>query len=262
MRAPLVSLTLGLFSVLLAACSFPTIAGGSGPYAWIDAPLDGSVVPLGAPVQIVSHASAASSISKVELSIDNSVLSTDDVPEAGQAYVVMNQSWIPTQPGTYQVRVRSQTAGGQWSNYAVVNVTVQAGPSPTPPPSDTPTPVITLTPTLVITFTPTSLPAATKPTFTLIENAFCRTGPDVSFPDVTALPKGETAEIRGVSEDGFWYYIFWAKFNTQCWIAAPAGQTSGDLQGVPVLVSPQTVTDTPAPGKKPKPTAVPTGYKP
>ena len=260
MRAVIASLVAGLCAILLAACSFPTIAGGSGPYAWIDAPLDGSILPVDAPVQIVSHASAAGGIAKVELSIDSSVLSTDDVPEAGQAYVLMQQSWTPTQPGTYQVRVRSETSGGQWSGYAVVNVTVEGSPSPTPVPSDTPTPVITFTPTLVITSTPTSPPTSAVPTFTLIENAFCRKGPDVSFPDITALPKGETVDIKGVSEDGFWYYILWAKFNTECWLAAPAGQTNGNLQGVPVLVSPGTAT--PPPAKKPKPTPVPTGYKP
>ncbi len=98
---------------------------------------------------------------------------------------------------------------------------------------------------------PTSAESSTPamPTFTIHENAFCRRGPDVSFPETTGIPKGDTVEIKGVSQDGFWYYVYWKQFNVNCWVAVSTGQMNGDSQGVPVLASP----DTPTPKTNPKP---------
>ncbi|MCL4530125.1 MAG: SH3 domain-containing protein [Chloroflexi bacterium] len=133
------------------------------------------------------------------------------------------------------------------------------------PPTKTTVPTLTSAPALpqiIFTTTPTSTPVSVStttattaasstpsiPTFTLHENAFCRKGPDISFPDVTAIPKGDIVEIQGVSQDGFWYFVFWRQFNVKCWVAAATGQTNGNSQGVPVLASPNTPT--------PKPTIV------
>jgi len=98
---------------------------------------------------------------------------------------------------------------------------------------------------------------AAAPTFTLNENAFCRKGPDMSFPDVTAIPKQETVAILGVSEDGFWYYVYWQQFDVKCWVAAATGQTAGNSQGVPVLSSPDTSTPKPTGKPAPKPKSTP-----
>jgi hypothetical protein len=113
------------------------------------------------------------------------------------------------------------------------------------------TPTLTSTPTLIPTATSapvlgtptqTLTPTPAVPSFTLTENAFCRKGPDVSFSDVTGITKGETVAIQGVSEDGYWYFVFWARFKVKCWVAKPTGQAGGDLTGVPVMVSPDTPT--------------------
>src|SRR5258706_868770 len=135
-----------------------------------------------------------------------------------------------------------------------VDVSEGAGsgaPQPTPTgPTSTPLP---LPPSFGATPTPTPA-AASAPTFTLTKNAFCRKGPDVSFPDVDAILKGETVDILNVSEDGFWYYVYWKQKNAKCWVAASAGQANGQLQGVQVLIGPATLTPTPAPFE-PSPTA-------
>ena len=102
--------------------------------------------------------------------------------------------------------------------------------------------------------TPTSMPTSTPtpvepPTFTLKKNAFCRKGPDVSFPDVTAVLSGETVDILNVSEDGFWYFIYWKKFDAKCWVATGTGDVNGDVTGLKVLIGPAL----PEPKVPPKP---------
>ena len=125
-------------------------------------------------------------------------------------------------------------------------------PQPRPgidPPTLTPTPqalkiLPSVTPTLVM-----------PPTFTLNKNAFCRKGPDVSFPDVTAVLSGETVDILNVSEDGFWYFIHWKKFDAKCWVATGTGQVNGDVTGIKVLVGPS--LPAPKPGIPPSPVVPP-----
>jgi len=251
-RSAILFFGLNLFSILAVSCNLP--AQGSGPHAWIDAPLNGTVLPVNTKVDIISHSNDLAGITNVELSINDVTLRTDAVPESGQVYVLMSQAWTPTEAGSYQLRVRAQTGNGGWSDYAVVTVTVEREPTFTATLPESPTPFVTLTPSLTATLTESPTPLATLtpgftstpaiPSFTLLENAFCRTGPDISFPDVTAIPKGDRVEIKGVSEDGFWYFVFWKQFNSRCWVAAHAGQTGGDLTGVSVMVSPPTPSPT------------------
>ncbi len=103
----------------------------------------------------------------------------------------------------------------------------------------------TLTPTPVPD-TPTNTPTPTPSvaSFTLLKNAFCRKGPDVSWPDVTGIVLGETVTIQGVSEDGYWYFVYLPRYKVKCWVAAPTGRTSGDLTGLPVMEGPPTPTAT------------------
>lgn len=244
MKQTIVLLSLGLIAVLLSGCGASQANGGQ-TQSWIDAPLNNSTLPLAA-VKVISHSSDQAGIEQVELSVNGAVIRTDSNQDTSRTLVVMSQGWTPSAPGTYTLQVRAQNSAGHWSDYAVVNVTVQTQP--------TDTPTLIVSPTLVVTLTPSITPTPASPTFTLNENAFCRKGPDTSFPDITAIPKGDTVDIQGVSEDGFWYFVFWKDFNVKCWVAAPAGQANRNLQGVVVLVSPDTAT--------PKPVPEPTGYKP
>ena len=250
-----IMILLALISVFFTSCNLPQ-QNANGPHAWIDSPLTGSVLQVNTAVDIVSHSSDSLSLSNVELSINNALLRVDAIPEANLTYVLMKQSWTPSAAGTYQVRLRTQASSGQWSDYAVVSVTVEADSTIRPTLPETPTSTMPLpfsptpipsTPTPTITLPPRFTPTASTPTFALVENAFCRIGPDISFADITAIPKGETVDIQGVSEDGFWYFVFWGQFNTRCWIAARTGQIAGDLTGVPVLASPLTSTPSPTP---------------
>jgi len=239
-------LSLGLFAVFLTACTLNE-ASGAQTQSWIDAPLNNSTLPL-APVKVISHSSNLAGISQVELSVNGTIISNDKNQDTSQSLIVMDQTWTPSAPGSYTLQVRAQSTSGQWSDYAVVNITVENAPSATLTPMETFTP--TPTATSIITPTSPTTPTPSAPSLTLGENAFCRKGPDPAFPDVTAIPKGDIVDIQGVSQDGFWYFVFWQQFNVKCWVAAHAGQVNGNVQGVPVLVSQSTAT--------PKPTLIPT----
>jgi hypothetical protein len=136
---------------------------------------------------------------------------------------------------------------------------IQLGPGSI---TETPVPLVILpseTPTLVPSVTP-----VVPPTFTLIKNAFCRIGPDMSFPDMTAIPKGDTVDILNISEDGFWYFVHWKKFDNKCWVAKGTGESSGDLTGLKVLIGPTLPAPNPSkPENKPgNPVEPPTPVKP
>jgi hypothetical protein len=104
--------------------------------------------------------------------------------------------------------------------------------------------------------TPTSTPIE-PPTFTLNKNAFCRKGPDMTFSDVTAVTAGETVDILNVSEDGFWYFIYWKKFDAKCWVATGTGDVNGDVTGIKVLVGPPLPVPKPDEPILPKPVLPP-----
>ncbi|MBK9925887.1 MAG: SH3 domain-containing protein [Anaerolineales bacterium] len=111
-------------------------------------------------------------------------------------------------------------------------------------------------------FLPVASAAATavplsEPKFVLDKNAFCRKGPGENYPDLTAIPQGDTVDILGVSENAAWYYIFWKKFNASCWVASSTGHLIGDLQTVPIFTPvptlvPTAVKPTPVPSPTPK----------
>lgn len=256
------SLLFLLFSLFLAACSpqattqpaVPSVAVSQSPQAWIDSPLNGTTLPLG-DVEIISHAASSSGIAQVELSVNGAVIRTDSNPQPGQTLSLARQIWRPTAGGTYQVSVRAQSTGGEWSAPASITLTIleqpTVTPTATPPPTETPTPEPTITAT-----------PAGPPMIVLVRNSFCRTGPGQVYREITALAAGDSAEIRGVSQDGFWLFVYWPKFKVECWIVASAAPPGTDLSGVPVLAAPPTPAPTSPP---PEPTSIPpteTPFKP
>ncbi len=150
------------FVTVLASLSFGCTKAGQGNViigglkAWIDAPLDGSTIPL-APYEVVSHGTDPGGISQVELSINGGVFKTDSAP--GHTLVTMRQMWTPPGPGNYTLMVRAQ-AGGGWSDYAKAVVTV-AGATATPTPSPARSASPTATPSRPASATATGTPTAT-----------------------------------------------------------------------------------------------------
>lgn len=148
------------FLVLLtASCAGEAVAY---PRVWIDAPGDGSLVPLGTNIMVISHAYARQGIAEVVLSINGEAYRRDVPSTPGEEFVQLSQDWLPTEEGTYVVQVQTYDVAGQVSNSA--SITVRVGGLPTeviPSPvevislTDTPTPVLTST------FTPVPIITAT-----------------------------------------------------------------------------------------------------
>ena len=163
---------LAALGLLLSGCNLPQGQAGAAQ-AWIDAPLDGMILPL-APYTIVFHASAPLGVTQMEVSLNGQVLADLPNPDPAQGLVSLSQPWQPAQPGSYVIAVRAQDQAGNWTTPDSVTVVVQpATPTPTP----TPTASATISPT------PTSLPTATPgPVFSALRvstNVFYRITPPV-----------------------------------------------------------------------------------
>lgn len=203
-----------------------------GPGAWIDAPLDGSTIPL-APYSVVSHASDPGGMSTFELKVNGQVVSTDPVEgdQAGQTIAHISQPWLPPAPGTYLLEVRAANGNGEYGASAFTHV--QVGD-------------------VAEAETPTPTPAAQACIWTVAVNVFVREGPGSSiYPEITAVEAGKMFPVVGQSQD----QQFWAIEVQQGLVgyvpkADRFGQVSGDCD-VPALPDPlpppSTETPRPAP---------------
>ncbi len=94
-----------------------------GVRTWIDAPLDGSVIPL-APYEIVFHVSDTAGIASAECMIDEAAVA---FPGGGADSVLIQtfrHLWEPAEPGEYLIVCRGQNPGGTWSEPADALVVV------------------------------------------------------------------------------------------------------------------------------------------
>jgi hypothetical protein len=121
-------------SVLL--CLFLTACGGAaapseppGPQAWIDAPLNGSSLPLG-PVEVVSHAAAPSGVAQVEFSVNGVSVASEPPGNTTASLSTQIHTWQPAIPGNYTLGVRAQDHQGTWGVPAQAVITILGGSAP------------------------------------------------------------------------------------------------------------------------------------
>jgi hypothetical protein len=134
---------------LIAGCNAPAAIPTPplGPQTWIDAPLDGSALPL-VPYPVVAHASHPDGVESLELFVDGaSIAVVPPAPgEEGQTLAHASWMWEIPAPGTYHLEVRSVSRTGASGPSAFARVTVPgettATATPTPIPSATPTPAV------------------------------------------------------------------------------------------------------------------------
>jgi len=128
---------------------------------------------------------------------------------------------------------------------AALTVTALAGTEQAGQPSST----FTLTsgpPTSTVTFAPpaaTSILVTSTPsgTFFVVDvGANCRTGPGTVYDKVTAFAQGSYLTLVGHNSDNSWWYVLTG--NTNCWISASTGHTSGPLGNLPLISIPPTPT--------------------
>jgi hypothetical protein len=244
-------LLLATFSLLLAACGGKTTPAqppaasvnvplSQSPQAWVDAPLNSATLPLGE-IEIISHAAGPGGIAQVELSVDGVVVRSDPNPSKSETLSLVRQKWLPRAGGTYLVTVRAQNISGDWSAPASVTLTILDAP-----------PTLALAPSETPTLRPSETPTPSGPlTIVLVRNSFCRAGPGQVYREITALATGDNAEVRGVSQDSLWLFVYWPKFQVECWIVSAAAPPDTNLTGVPVLAAPPTPVTTDAPTLEP-----------
>jgi hypothetical protein len=227
--------------ILLLTINFLLLTGFSGDHlsmpfsakAWIDAPLDGSALPL-APYNVVSHATSPYGIASFELSVNGQVYRLDDLPadQQGMNLAFIYQEWLPPAPGLYHLSVRAVDLNGDFGFPDDVNVEVEGmvegkDDVPMPTPTDTPTPEV---PQINIGITPTytSTPTPETCTFTAKVNLFCRKAP--GFPEIDSFVPGQSAPVTAMSTDGYYLYVLGANFGRECSVPSDEkyGNTSGD----------------------------------
>ena len=208
-------------AILVVGCSPPAsqLAAQSGPVAWIDAPLNGTTLPL-APYEVVFHGSASSGVGWVEFSVDGTVLFGNAPPDAGQSLVTVRQVWSPQFPGNYTLQARAQDQMGVWGEYATAVVTVEGEVS-----SQTPS------------------PTACIPSASFSVGGSCHAGPATDHPAVANFSPDQTALVNGRNGDGSWWRITIPSTAQQCWIPASSAVVACP-EAVPVVEGPTLVPPT------------------
>lgn len=114
----------------------------AGPAAWIDDPLDGSVLPADVgEVVVVAHATDPDGIVAVVLSVGGTEVDAATMP-ADDLVTADDLRWSPPGPGTYELRVVGRDPGGAATPPGIAHVQVGADeeqPTTTTVPGDTTT---------------------------------------------------------------------------------------------------------------------------
>jgi parallel beta-helix repeat protein len=128
---------------------------------------------------------------------------------------------------------RSKAGSNTWTPLCTDSVQRMfriAAPTPAPP---TATATVAPTPTPTVTQTPAI------PTATLLQNAYCMRGPGATgYESLTTLFQGVQVPIEGRNQDGTWWYVRAPNSQARCWVAGTMVQTSGNVNGVPVVEAP------------------------
>lgn len=142
------------------------------PSIWIDDPLDGAILAISTPVDVVGHVSDPNGIEQVRLEADAVEVASSDTPTDPGALATIQFQWQPDAPGQHTLSLWVKPLGNDWVGPAVATVSVvdEAGSSTTTPgtvttPATTATTTPTTVPTTTATTTPTTVPT-TVPTTT------------------------------------------------------------------------------------------------
>jgi hypothetical protein len=135
----------------LAACA---PSSTQGPTTWLDQPLDGARLPLGAQ-EITAHASDADGVAGLEFYVDGVLLVRS--PAGGGVLEHATAGWNPSTPGVYTVSAKATDSQGNVGAEAKAAVTVGLEASPSPPTPSAEAASSPMAPTL------TPIPTATTP---------------------------------------------------------------------------------------------------
>jgi hypothetical protein len=131
---------------------------------------------------------------------------------------------------------------------AAETVTALAGTEQAGTPKPTATLFATFPPPTVTASTNTSAPpppsqASSTPSGTLFVTdvgANCRTGPGTNYDRIASFVQGSYIALVGRNADRSWWLL--RTGNTNCWISATTGHTSGPLDNIPEVQAPPSPT--------------------
>lgn len=216
--------------LLVSACNPAALQTGLGTLtAWIDAPLNGSTIPL-APYEIVAHASDPEQIKLIEITVEGEVLGAIENPNLDDLLLRAQLTWNPPAPGTYTIQARGQNGSGSWSNIARAQVTVQEEFQP--PPNLEPLP----------TETPTIELISCEPEIIALMNTTCRQGPTTFHEPITYLLEGESAPILGGNQELDWWAVLPESQSEPCWVSGGTVELSCIPEEPEILESPPYIT--------------------
>ena len=221
-----------LFFVLVA-CGPSFATPQSVMQIWIDAPLDGSTIPL-LPYNVIFSGSASpNSVDYFDLWINGlqvaSLLPHYQSEGSFTTYVYSEYLWLPPAPGTYRLSVRG-VGNGEIGPFVESLVIVQNGDAEVvvgeqalePPPTSTPTPA------------PDELLAVA------IRDSNCRYGCQASqFEIADTLLESFQYPINAFSSDGFFAQFIGPVTGQRCWVPLSLldlqlNGVSTELQDLPV----------------------------
>lgn len=114
-----------LFALLLSACSAPGASlSASGAQAWLDQPVSGAILPLGAfPLKAHARHVDGSGITRIEFLVNGvSVGAVDTDPAAPLAYAEV--TWNASAPGEYNLSARAYEKSGGFAESAPAQVCI------------------------------------------------------------------------------------------------------------------------------------------
>jgi len=148
-----------LLIFILSSCGGAATGGAS---VWIDVPPDGMNIPELQEVKIEGHAASSGGISRVEIWVDGSLLTTVADPPMDGMLGKFQTSWMPSAAGEHTIQVIAFGADGIASQPDTARVffgETDAAPLIAETPVIPESPVFTVSPVVTETFTPTSPPA-------------------------------------------------------------------------------------------------------
>ncbi|TFH33624.1 MAG: SH3 domain-containing protein [Anaerolineales bacterium] len=240
-----------VISIILAGCNFNLGSAGSGPRAWIDAPLEGSVLEPGQ-VLVQSHVSDAAGVVEVALIVNGAQIRVDSPTGADIPITSINQAWDASLPGDYTLEILPKNSAGEVGRSLPIHVRVAGSP---PSPTSIPVIVATLTPVPSPTFTPTPT-VETPPLAHLTSNANCRSGPGTVYPVSSSFVAGTELAIVGRNDASTWLVVKTPGGSTQCWISITTVEAIVAVADFLVLIAPPTPTSMPVPPMAPTALAI------
>ncbi len=176
---------------------------------------------------------------------------------------VMDEEFFGGLPGMYLILASAtDSAGNVEDPPAFLQIGIDPSKNPEGPQRPEPGSSVTSTPSATPspTVTPTFTDAVCAPVLTLIQNAFCRSGPGTVYDVITGYSTGTVLSINGqnMSDTVKWWRVTIPNTTSSCWISDSLVDRPADAVCVQKLADPPTPTPTPTETPTFTPTPSPT----